>query len=502
MTRRTWRVARRAVLGGGSVALALMLLPSAGTQLTGGSGGSPVTCAPGRSAETYTGTGQVLTTASAVVPCAGTTGFGGAETRIVVTAGGSLVVEPAIETPGLLGTGFLPGAPGPRPSTQLSPGGLAVRAPGGSTWSFVEPGSQTWVPQDDQLYADRTTGWLYYYALSPDPVPQSSSPVITQLPAGYAQLEASPDGTTWYHTALPGFVESENPRFTSAPAPAGGAVPSGADIVYWCGNNMLFTPSYRACYRSLDSGRTWNFASVVLSTPLPQHPQCGDNGETFGAGDGNFPQGAPDGSLYELVACGSTTYLSRSTDEAATWPLVDGTGGAPVRLPGDGELRVGPDGSLYLVVQSGDALNLWVSTDGGRTWRGPQDLTMPGATAVNEWFMAESGDGEVAVSYLADNPASSGLDAYLSVTRDALDADPVIYGATLEDPSVPDYAGSPTPARDDFVGVDIAPDGTPWASFFASCSATDPDPGCAGQSGNSLADKTVVGSLSGLGPLP
>lgn len=469
-------------------------------------------CSTTRTAVVFTGNSTVVSPTSSVVPCLRTTGYGGAETRVVVTTDGTLVYEPAIVTPGVAGTAYGAGLPGPHPSTQLSPGGLAMSSHAGSTWRFVKPADQMWVPQDDQLYADRSTGWLYYYALSPDPVPQSGTPLQDQLPAGYAQLMASPDdGVTWYHTSLPGYMESENPRFTSAPAP-GQPAPidyvANPRVVYWCGNDALFTwevnqttspagvqpaPSYRACYRSLDRGVSWSFASILFSTPVPQHNQCGTNGETFNADDGNYPQGAPDGSLYVLVACGSTTYLARSTDEGATWPIMVNIDGTPRTVPADGELRVDPNGYLYLVAQNGDALDLWTSTDRGATWQAPQDMTVPGSTNVIQWFMAEAGTGEVAVSYLA--ASGTGYAGFLSVTLDALHSGSTFYGTTLDDPGTPVYAGTPPPARDDFVGVDIGPDGTPWAAFYGSCSASDTDPGCTGQSGDPEANKAFIGHL-------
>jgi len=515
---RAWRCV--AVAACATLFIGLVRMVSSAPELVAGQGAG---CDGSRTPVSFTGDGQSLAVPASVVPCLSTTGFGGAETRVVVTTDGTVVYEPAIITPGLAGTGYLAGVPGPHLSTQVSPGGLAVSHDQAGTWNFVEPAGQTWVPQDDQLYADRTTGWLYYYALSPDPVPQAGTPLQDQLPAGYAQLMASPDdGRSWYHSALPGYLESENPRFTAARAPDRQQGPTSyaasPDVVYWCGNNALFTwaaneavagvagvqpaPSYRACYRSLNGGVSWSFASILFSTPLPQHSACGTAGENFNAGDANYPQGAPDGSLYVLVSCGNSTYLARSTDEAASFPILTNTNGSLRRAPANGELRVDPIGNLYLVAQAGDALDLWTSTDQGRTWQGPSDMTVPGSKNISEWAMAEAGRGEVEVSYLADTSAGTGLDGFASVTRDALATAPAFIGTTLDDPSVPVYAGTPAEARDDFVGADIGPDGTPWASFFGSCSATDTDPGCAGQSGNPEANKSFIGHLTGLGPVP
>ena len=464
-------------------------------------------CDSGRTASVYHSGGAAASAAPAVQPCLVATGFGGAETQVASLDDGSLVYEPAILTPGLAGTGFLPGAPGPAPSTQFSPGGLAISSDSGATWSFDEPAGATWVPQDDALYVDRTTRRLFFYALAANPVPAAGQvPLQDQVPAGEAHLMTSPDGgRTWNETGLPGFVESENPRFTSAPPPANATPTSGgyADVTYWCGNDAVNLgqplPGYRACYRSFDGGASWNFASILASGPVPQHPQCGTNAETFADIDPNYPEGAPDGSLYAEVTCGGVTYLARSTDEAATWPLVS-SAGKPVTLPADGELRVDRLGNLYLTYLTGQStLNLRVSRDGGLTWGAPLDMTPPGAAqgAVVQWAVAERGDGEVAASYLVQRGTGPLYDGYLSVTFDALDANPVFFGAALNAPSDPLRTSAPAPARDDYVGVDITPAGVPWASFAASCPGPVPgSPACAGQSGNSEANEAVAGRLA------
>lgn len=439
-------------------------------------------------------------------PCLVATGFGGAETQIVSLNDNALVYEPAILTPGLAGTGFVPGAPGPAPSTQFSPGGLAVSTDGGGTWSFDEPAGATWVPQDDALYVDRTTGRLFFYALAANPVPAAGAvPAQDQIPAGEAHLMMSSDnGRTWNEVGLPGYVESENPRFTSAPPPHGQTGTAGgyADVTYWCGNDSVNLgeplPGYRACYRSLDGGVSWQFASILASGPVPQHSACGSNGETFADTDPNYPEGAPDGSLYAEVNCGGVTYLARSTDEAATWPLVE-VAGKPITLPANGELRV-EGGNLYLAYLSGtNKLDLQISRDGGVTWSAPLDMTPPAASGgtVVQWAVAVR-DGEVAASYLVQRGSGSDYDGYLSITRDVLGQDPVFYGAALNPASAPMRTSAPPAARDDFIGVDITPSGAAWGSFAASCPGpvdSSTSPACAGQSSNPEANEAVAGTL-------
>ena len=439
-------------------------------------------------------------------PCLVATGFGGSEPQVVSLNDGGLVYEPAIITPGLGGTGFLPGAPGPQLSTSLSPGGLAITSDNGATWSFNQPAGATWVPQDDALYVDRRTGRLFYYALAANPVPQSGEvPLQDQIPAGEAHLMMSPDGgRTWNEVGLPGFVESENPRFASAPPPAGQPQPSGyPDVVYWCGNDAvnlgLPLPGYRACYRSLDGGVTWGQVAMIASNPVPQHSQCGSNSETFADADPNYPEGAPDGSLYAEVQCGSTTFLARSRDEGQSWPLVDRPDGQPTTLPAEGELRVDPSGNLYLASQDGSAIDLRVSRDGGNTWSPPVDMTPPGLGTVVQWAFAERDAGEVVVSYLAQRGTQSLYDGYLSFTRDGLQPNPVFWGMALNPLSDPMRTSSPPAARDDFIGADITPSGIPWGAFAASCPgpvASGNGSACAGQDSNSQANEAVAGRLA------
>jgi len=489
---------RGAAVAAAGAVLAVTVSPALAGQ---GAGRSAAGCDVGRTAVAHFANGVVLRPqpAGAPVPCSVTTGYGGAETRIVVTNDNTVVYEPATLAPGVAGLAYAAGAPGPHLQSSLNPGGLAVTGNMGSTWRFVKPSGLTWVPQDDQLYVDRNTGRIFYYALSPNPFPQGGDvPAQDQLPAGYAHLMASPDdGASWSHTSLVGFVESENPRFATAPPPSGQARPVNyPDVAYWCGNNMLFAETYRECYRSLDGGITWTQASTLFSQPVPQHPECGTSAENFNAGDGNYPEAGPGGSLYVLVSCGANTFLAKSTDEGATWPIIKDKAGAPLQIPPTDELRVDGRGDLFAVHLVGaNQLLLRISRDGGLSWSAPLDMTAPGVTSINEWFMAERGPS-VVVSYLGQKVGQANWDGYLTVTRDALAARPVFWSATVNNPRTPMYVGTPAPARDDFIGADIGPDGTPWGSFFASCPANATDPACAGQSSDPQANAAVAGHLA------
>lgn len=419
--------------------------------------------------------------------CTVPTGFLTGETHVRVLPDGTVVQQPAQTVPGVLGTGFGAGVPGPRPQTQLTPAGFAVSRDGGARFERVLPSGLEWVASDGAIHVDSATGRLYYYALSPSSVPQAGGvPVTDQVPAGYAHLLTSADGgRTWFHTQAPGHVESENPRFTSGPTPKGGDRPvPGERIAYWCGNTVLFAFGQRDCYRTLDGGQTYSLRSTLLRRAVPVHPECGSDEEVFDATDGYYPQVGPDGSLWTLVACGDKTFLARSTDEALTFPVL-----RPV--PALRELRVDRDGVLYGVTA---ALQLRVSRNAGLTWSAPVSLVAPALRnrPLGQWALAVRGPGQLAVAYLTERPGG-GFDGTVTLTRNALAARPVFATSTVHDGRRP-LVTSPQTAKDDYLDVDLAPDGSAWGSFYGDCGD---DPACgAGGVPNPLAKLAVLTHLS------
>jgi hypothetical protein len=210
-----------------------------------------------------------------------------------------------------------------------------------------------------------------------------------------------------------------------------------------------------------------------------QNPACGtSNGDTtIGLGDflGGYPQGAPDGSLYLLVPCGSTTYLARSTDEAASFPILHKADGSPVTVPGSPtELRVDSAGNLYALGISGTAIQLFDSRDGGNSWSAPLNMTAPSArqASIYQWQVAVGWQpGHLAVSYLVPR-ASGGYDGYITVTHDAVDARPVFYAQTVNKPGTP--LVTKVGAGDDWLDLDMDSDGNAWAAFYSDCDSSVP----------------------------
>src|SRR5947199_53922 len=113
---RGWRWGLLAAAGVGALALAT---PSAlGARPSGRAG-----CSPTRTAIAYDTAGHALThqPQGAPVPCLVFTGYATQETHLAVTRNGTVVHEPAVVTPGLLGTAFVP-APPPRGQARTSGG--------------------------------------------------------------------------------------------------------------------------------------------------------------------------------------------------------------------------------------------------------------------------------------------------------------------------------------------------------------------------------------------
>ena len=471
--------------------------------------------------------GGAPATGPAGVACGGTTGFAGAESHLVATRSGAVFFTPAVLPDGAVGTGTAPVPVGEDTQSNASPAGLAVTADNGRSWQLVKPSGVTWNPTDHGDYADPDTGRLFFADYGPIPL----APQFGPEQEGPAHLNwSADDGKTWQHTAIDTVFLPENPRYTSAPAPAGQPKPVGyPNVVYFCANsNVGFTSpviTNRRCFASLDGGSTFTERGTILRGLPPVHAECGSAQEDYSAIDGSYPQPASDGSLLLMVTCGGKTYLARSVDEAATFPILKRPDGSSVTLPlppgepglnlGQSDLRVGPDDTLYLVDQEVVAgrttLLLRLSTDRGLTWSKPIELLAPGLSGVHLWAMAQQGD-QVSVAYLGHKtgPTWDGWITSARRVRAALAAGrrPVLTSGQVNDPKRPLLYGDnvqgagtfqlPAPLGNqvpfpppfdiqvfgnDFIGAAITPSGSAWGSFTQDCGPAPDSAGCVAQNG-------------------
>ena len=476
-------------------------------------------CADTRPVVAHHSGGRVLAHQPHHLPraCGTTTGYPGAESHLVIRNDGSVVYTPAVLPSGSLGIGSLPGDQFGSSQSNASPGALAVTSDKGAHWRLVKPSGVTWNPTDHSDYVDPASGRMFFEDYGPIPL----APGFGGDQEGPAHVNWSDDLEHWHHTVIRGLTLPENPRFTSGRAPTGQPKPTGGypSVTYFCANtNVGFVSPViggRLCYRSLDGGSTWEQRSVLLTGAAPQHAECNGQGEVYSAIDGYYPQPAPNGWLYVMVACGGKTYLARSKDEAATFPILHGQRDPvtlPVETPGPGdvggspELRITGDGTFLLSYLKGNRLLMRISATHGITWSKPIDVTAPGVTAVKQWTMASNAHGDVSFAYLGHRKGQTTWDGYVTGGRDVLRGlrspggpvflsgqvnptnRPLLYGDGVQGSGY--LGGTPIPfpppfnnqmMGNDFIGAAIAPDGSPWGSFTQDCGPSRQSPGCVKQ---------------------
>jgi hypothetical protein len=433
---------------------------AAGSAADGGPG-----CAPDRPAIAHHAGGVVLDPqpAGGPVPCGVSTGFPASENRIGVTRSGAVIYSPAL-------THLAAGVDCPYNIIDSGCAGVAVTTDDGRIWRAILPPGPQGTPgtyyamQDHQMYSDKDTGRFFW-----------TNPVN---PGGQtAVVFTDDDGRTWTYSQAC-CSGSENPRPVSAVAPAGHPEPRGyPKVVYLCANvagwPVAVAVNAGICSKSLDGGMTWIQLGQGLSWRqyMPAHYEC------LGAFDehAGYPAPASNGSLYTIVTCGGKSFLARSDDEAATWPIVR-------QIERTGELRTDAEDNLYVVRAVPNAaparVLLSVSRDEGLSWSPEIDVLAPGVTVINRWFVAVGAPGHVAVSYYGQRPDQTAFDGYLTETLGAFDAEPVFWSGQLNDPSRPLLRSTTYPLFNDYNGVDIAPDGTAWAGFQEACGSAQTDPGC------------------------
>jgi hypothetical protein len=306
------------------------------------------------------------------------------------------------------------------------------------------------------VIADRRTGRVFWsHATGPvrneDDLPDNAGFWLAAA-YGFEVYSSADDGHSWTtsdnETAPTGDWEQV---FTGPPSATGPKPVGYPDVVYLCANAPFeVTGPGRACYRSLDGGASFQlvgYASPTASNPQDVCPPL------------QFRNGVVDshGTIYIAATCQQGAYVLYSKDEGASWswlPFKD----APGDFLQNRELQVAIDdaNNLYALWPANGLIYMEISRDGAKTWSKPMMVAAPGVQGIVRASLSAGAAGNVAVTYYgSSDPSATKLSAYITQTKDALDAQPLFYSAALNDTAKPIYTDGglqgPSP-RTDFIG--------------------------------------------------
>lgn len=393
------------------------------------------------------------------------TGFGAWEPTLGITSRGSVVFDGLTDD----------GAPF-----------VGASRDGGASWEVVFDGHP--VTADPYLYVDPETSRIF---------------ANDYVPPCHLLSYSDDEGRTWTQAPPAGCLfNADHQTIFAGPPPEGGAQPQTYEnVVYLCsiGLGISIASAGSVCSKSLDGGRTFVPTGAPAFTDDPSRSgDYGLPGVCNGANAHGFV--GPDGMVYLPRGWCGQPWLAISHDEGLTWERVQvAENGMPCCSEMD-ELLNGlysheaavvadAEGNVYYSWVAADRLPyLAISRDGGQTWGRSLMIGPPGLREALLPGMAIGSSGKIAVFYMgsANSPwdpqtqqAKGSYDqerwnAYITMTANALDQQPVFYSAPLNDPDDPMHIGpcGPDPIRcgwGDFLDVVISPAGEPWAVAVDLC---------------------------------
>jgi hypothetical protein len=406
--------------------------------------------------------GEVVPDPPAPVPigCMSSTGRPSFEPTIGITKAGTVVMYPA----SALGVG-----------TMVT---MARSDDEGATWQIIAPGAagQSTHPysQDPYLFVDPETDRIF-------------AEDLLLVPPTCGMMSISDNrGESWTHTQSGCAVMDHVTIFQGPPVLEALTPMSYPNVIYRCaitGGAVSTLSTMVACQRSRDGGLTWLPPGDPAFTFLPGavDPGC-DGGNGHGATN-------EQGTVYLPRGHCAQPWLAISNDEAQTWTTVQvsdlGTICSPAVCEHDAGVGEDPSGLLYYAWVAADRLPyLARSADRGVTWGTPIMIAPPGLNEAALLQMAVGGNGKIAIVYYGsqNSPGKPWSDAdyaettwaaYISITLDGQEEQPLFYTAPLHDPTDPLIRGTCGPLRCqevfDFIDIRIGPDGTPWAPIIDGC---------------------------------
>jgi hypothetical protein len=293
-------------------------------------------------------------------------------------------------------------------------------------------------------------------------------------------------GETWMNS-LNGCSEFDHQTLFTGP-PVSSSTIGYPSILYRCSINLVMlsgSSTTTTCTKSIDGGLT--------DAPAGQPPFVTDTTELPNFCDGAVGHGISDshGTIYLPKGRCPNPWLAISKDEGNSWTRVQV---ADNGMPGswetgfehDAGVGVDPAGNVYYLWIAADRMPyLAISRDGGATWSAPIAVAPPGLKEANLPALTVAGTGKLALAYFGsyDSPGAPwDPEAYgdtswhqvMTMSVDALSADPTFLTATANDPADPVARGACNIVRcndavKDFISAETGPDGTPWVALVDGC---------------------------------
>ena len=311
------------------------------------------------------------------------------------------------------------------------------------------------------------------------------------------------DGKTWTTNPLAcGRPVNDHQTLFSGP-PAQSPTVGYPHVLYYCWNDVASSQ----CSKSLDGGISFHSTgSPAFSGYEPGSQDPGFFGQSgFCGGLHGHGAVAPNGTVFlPREYCGKPM-VAVSHDEGRTWTQVKVSDIRSISQPkeGAGHPTVAFDekGNAYYVwIAAGNRQPFMsVSKDDGDTWSKPIAIGPPGLKESNLPQIDARGVGKIAVVYYgsenspfqkckdkctANDYKTVTWNGYMTISDNALSANPTFYTGIVNDPADPLVRGECGPGRCemvfDFIDVEIGPDGVAYGAYVDSCMppASKTETGC------------------------
>lgn len=355
---------------------------------------------------------------------------------------------------------------------------------GGATWEDISPRLHV-MTQDPYVWVDKKTGRLF----------------DVDFAAGLQVSFTDDEGESWTSSTVPQSWHMDHQNLFAGPPPKGGTEPRGyPHVVYLCsigGGALAGLGTATTCSRSLDGGVTFipTGEPAFFDGPNDDDGHFGIRGHCGGETGHGFADRL--GYIYLARGWCGQPWLAISRDEGASWERVQvADNGMPANPGGIQEHEAGvaidDAGNVYVVWTARNRLPyLAISRDRGRSFGNPMMIGPPGLREASLPTIDIGDDGKIAIAYVGSSNAPGGRsptgsgpeydnttwNGYVTMTAEALSADPLFYTATINDPGNPLVKG-PCPIlrcqqQFDFIDVVVGPDGTPWTSMIDGCMRGD-----------------------------